>query len=74
MLPELKQFSIADILNEKDNPLEIGEYVEHQSKPGFILEIVSCPYQTLTGKEGIKVKDREGNVFPVLLELLRRYM
>lgn len=72
-LPKFRQVSLADIFDQQELPLGLGEYVEHTSRPDYILEIVSAPYTTLTGNIGVKVKDSAGKTCPVLLERLKRY-
>ena len=69
----MRQISIADLLDEQELPIELGEYVEHQSRPGFVLELISEQYITPTGKTGVIVKDQRGKTYPVLLDLLKRY-
>ncbi|SHN87967.1 hypothetical protein [Desulfitobacterium chlororespirans] len=68
-----KQVSLADVFDAQELPLGLGEYVEHRSKPRVILEIVSEPYTTKTGKVGVEVKDPQGRTYPVVLEYLKRY-
>lgn len=72
-MSDFKQVSLADVFDNKEIPLGLGEYVEHRSKPGVILEIVSEPYTTQTGKVGVEVKDPQGRTYPVMLEYLKRY-
>ena len=72
-MPEFEQVSLADVFDQQELPLGLGEYVEHSSKPGMILEIISKPYNTPTGGISVNVKDKNGNTYPVLLDLIKRY-
>jgi hypothetical protein len=50
------QFSIADILNEINEPIGPGDYVEHRSKPGVPLLVIRGPYTLKSGNVCVDVK------------------
>ena len=51
------QLSIADLLNQINEPIGPGDYVEHQSKPGVPLLVVRGPYTLKSGSICIDVKE-----------------
>lgn len=53
----MHQISIADLLNQMNEPIGPGDYVEHQSKPGVPLLVVRGPYTLKSGNVCIDVKE-----------------
>jgi hypothetical protein len=51
------QFSIADLLNQMNEPIAPGDYVEHQSKPGVPLLVIKGPYRLKSGNICVDVKE-----------------
>ncbi len=70
---KMEQLSLADILNQLGIPISPGEYVKHIKRLDIPLLVVSEPYKTETGNNGIKVKLPDGKEIPVLLSNVVRY-
>lgn len=70
----MHQFSIADLLNQINEPIGPGDYVEHQSKPGVLLLVLKGPYlMKKTGNLCIDVQDpRDKRAVRVRLDYVRR--
>lgn len=66
------QLTIADALNAVDEPIGVGDYVEHEVKPGEVLLVVKGPYTTIMKHTGLDVRDRKGHILPVLLKYVHR--
>lgn len=67
------QLSIADILNQMNEPIGPGDYVEHQSKPGVLLLVVKGPYTLKSGSICLDVKEPMGKkAIRVRLDYIRR--
>lgn len=70
----MHQFSIADLLNQINEPIGPGDYVEHQSKPGVLLLVLKGPYpMKKTGNLCMDVRDpRDKRTVRVRLDYVRR--
>lgn len=68
----LYQITLADALDQVHEPIGIGDYVEHISKPGLPLLVVRAPYPTKTNHICIDVRKADGRVLPVYLTNVRR--
>ncbi|HVJ49396.1 hypothetical protein [Desulfitobacterium sp.] len=66
------QLTIADILNAVNEPIGVGDYVEHVTKPEEVLQVVKGPYMTVMKHTGLDVRDRKEHILPVLLKYVRR--
>lgn len=66
------QLTIADVLNDLNEPIGIGDSVEHVTKPGEILMVVKGPYTTIMKNTGLDVRDNKGHILPVLLKNVHR--
>ncbi|MDA8228297.1 MAG: hypothetical protein M0T74_11485 [Desulfitobacterium hafniense] len=66
------QLTIGQILDDNNEPVGPGDYVEHISRPGIVLLVVSLPYLTKTGNDGINVRTPDGKVVPVYLKNIAR--
>lgn len=66
------QMSLADALNQAKEPIGIGDYIEHVSRPGIAFLVVCEQYKSLTGNICIDVRDSRGKTIPVMLENVRR--
>ena len=67
-----KQITIADVLDDLEEPIGPGDYVQHSSRPGDPLLVVSLLFKSLLGNDCIKVKDSKQIVYQVLLKYLTR--
>lgn len=67
-----RQITLSDIFDRQNIPIGPGDYVEHESKPGVMLEVISEPYTTSLGNVGINVKDDNGKKYPVIVNYLKR--
>ncbi|WP_434510118.1 hypothetical protein [Desulfitobacterium sp. AusDCA] len=66
------QLTIADVLNDLNEPIGVGDCVEHVTKPGEMLLVVKGPYTTIMKHTVLDVRDKKGHVLRVLLENVHR--
>ena len=69
---KFKQLSLADALNEMNEPIGPGDYVEHESKPGIPLYVVRGAYSSWSGNLCLDVRMPTGEVVRVRLDYVRR--